>query len=315
MRKLIVSLIMIVVLASGVLGSIAAPISAAGSKNAIEVLLNARKMSFPDAQPFQDGQGSVMVPIRFVSEAMGAKVGWNKVAGTMVVDLKNSDHTVQMTVGQAAATVDGASKSYGTKIILNQNRTFVPLRLVSEGLGQTVEWDKVSRWVWIGKKDAPTLEEIGIKPVDVAPYKKWFTKKPYLLKNLYDEDYHEALIFKITDLPTAFVRDVYSIEQYVDPKTKMTYIKIRAKTTSTAGNMFYLTDKNDVRFRYPVSGMTITHGDGTKTCYYGILSSSDGTLDGIKDYKKLKLQDVQFIGFPGVNEKYLTLMRNPWKGN
>ncbi|OPA74326.1 copper amine oxidase [Paenibacillus selenitireducens] len=315
MRKLIVSLIMIVVLASGVLGSIAAPISAAGSKNAIEVLLDARKMSFPDAQPFQDGQGSVMLPIRFVSEALGAKVGWNKVAGTMVVDLKNGDHTVQMTVGQAMATVDGASKSYGTKIILNQNRTFVPLRLVSEGLGQTVEWDKVSRWVWIGRKDAPTLEEIGIKPVDVAPYKKWFTKKPYLLKNQYEKEYKEALVFKISDLPTSLLKEVYSVEEYLDSKTKNTYIKIRAKTKSGAGNIYYLTDKNDVRFRNPIPDMTINHGDGTKTCFYKVWSAADGTLDGIKDYKNLKLKDVQFIGFRGGSDDYLTLMVNPWKGN
>lgn len=314
MRKVMLSLIMAGIVVSGLFGGDSSITSATGSKNKIEVLLDARKMSFPDAQPFQDHQGSVMVPIRFVSEALGAKVGWNKIAGTMVVDIKNGDHTVQMTVGQDTATVDGTAKTYGTKIILNQNRTFVPLRLVSEGLGQTVEWDKVSRWVWIGKKDAPTLEEIGIKPVDLGPYKKWFKKKPYLLKNQFEKEYTEALVFKITDLPTALLKDVYSIEEYMDPRSEVPYIKIRAKTMSGAGNIYYLTDKNDIRYRNPIPGMTVNHNDGTKTCYYKVWSAADGTLDGIKDYKSLKLQDIQFIGFDGGNDDYLTLMVNPWKG-
>ncbi|CAJ0571300.1 unnamed protein product, partial [Mesorhabditis spiculigera] len=108
---------------------------AATTPKQVEVLLNTVKMKFPDAKPFQDGQGSVMVPIRFVSEALGAKVG-----------IKSKDHTVDMTIGQTTATVDGQKKDYGTQIILKQNRTFVPLRLVSEGLGQKVEWDKIGRW-------------------------------------------------------------------------------------------------------------------------------------------------------------------------
>ncbi len=47
-----------------VIGTIAPVASAATSS--VELLLNARKMSFPDAKPFQDENSTVMVPIRFV---------------------------------------------------------------------------------------------------------------------------------------------------------------------------------------------------------------------------------------------------------
>ncbi|KAA8787861.1 copper amine oxidase N-terminal domain-containing protein, partial [Paenibacillus amylolyticus] len=137
------------ILAFGLTG---AAVSAAPVKQ-VEVLLNTVKMKFPDAKPFQDGQGSVMVPIRFVSEALGAKVTYSKVGKVSKVGVKSKDHTVDMTIGQTTALVNGQKKDYGTQIILKQNRTFVPLRLVSEGLGQTVEWDKIGRWVWIGNKD------------------------------------------------------------------------------------------------------------------------------------------------------------------
>ncbi|MEK4366430.1 stalk domain-containing protein, partial [Paenibacillus sp. FSL M8-0212] len=74
MKKVLLS-IMTGVLAFGITG---AAVSAAPAKQ-VEVLLNTVKMKFPDAKPFQDGQGSVMVPIRFVSEALGAKVTYSKV--------------------------------------------------------------------------------------------------------------------------------------------------------------------------------------------------------------------------------------------
>lgn len=150
------------------------PTQAAKSENAkpIKVLLDAKTIQFPDAQPFQDDNDYVMVPIRFVSEALGAKVGWEKTGGKLAVSIKNDAHSVAMTVGQNTATVDGQTKTYETKIILKQNRTFVPLRLVSEGLGQTVEWDKVSRWVWIGKKEIAALENKGLQQVSIEPYKK-----------------------------------------------------------------------------------------------------------------------------------------------
>lgn len=289
--------------------------AAASSTGNIEVLLNAKKIQFPDAKPYQDAQGSVMVPIRFVSEALGAEVGWEKVNGQMTVSVNNEKHNVQMTVGQKVAKVDGQDKSYGTKIELKQNRTFVPLRLVSEGLGQPVEWDKIGRWVWIGEKKAPTLEELGLKPVSIEPYRKWFEKKPYLLKSPREDfTYEKVLIFKFTDLPTSLLRDIYSIEPYTDAKTKVTYLKVRSKTTSTAGNLFYLTKKQDIRYRYPIDQRTINNGDGTKYSFYPIFSRSDKTLDGIVDKQPLQLQDIEYIGFYGGKQDYIPLMINSWKG-
>ncbi|KAF4324936.1 hypothetical protein G195_001755 [Phytophthora kernoviae 00238/432] len=77
-----------------------------------------------------------MVPIRFVSEALGAKVTYSKEGKVSKVGVVSKDHKVDMTIGQTTALVNGQKKDYGTQIILKQNRTFVPLRLVSEGLGQ-----------------------------------------------------------------------------------------------------------------------------------------------------------------------------------
>ncbi|MGN8229615.1 copper amine oxidase N-terminal domain-containing protein [Paenibacillus polymyxa] len=286
---------------------------AASSTKPIEVLLNAKKIQFPDAKPFQDSNDYVMVPIRFVSEALGAKVGWEKTGGQLAVSIKNDAHVVNMTVGQNTATVDGQTKTYETKIILKQNRTFVPLRLVSEGLGQTVEWDKVSRWVWIGKKEIAALEDTGHKAVSIEPYKKAIGTRPYLLKKLDGQAHDKVVIFKQSDLPIKMLRDIYSIEPYTTSKG-VPYLRMRVKTNSSAGGIFYVTKNKDSRLRSVLDEMTQDNGDGTKMVYYKIYSYID-EMNGIKNYKSFKLQDIEYIGFDLVSDEYIPMMVNPWKGN
>ncbi|KAF6565793.1 copper amine oxidase N-terminal domain-containing protein [Paenibacillus sp. EKM202P] len=311
MKKWVLSLTAVALLWGGT--STIPTTEAASSTKPIEVLLNAKKIQFPDAKPFQDGNDYVMVPIRFVSEALGAKVGWEKTGGQLAVSIKNDAHAVNMTVGQNTATVDGQTKTYETKIILKQNRTFVPLRLVSEGLGQTVEWDKVGRWVWIGKKEIAALEDTGHQAVSIEPYKKLFAKDQNLLKNRKGQEYTKAMIFKYTDLPIKLLRNVYSVEP--SSLQGVPYLKIRIKTASTASPLFYITKNNDTRYRYPMDQLTQDNGDGTKMIFYKIYSSADEIYYGIKDYKSFKLQDVQYIGFYGGSMDYIPLMINPWKEN
>ncbi|WP_342425729.1 stalk domain-containing protein [Paenibacillus sp. FSL L8-0502] len=287
---------------------------AASSTKPIEVLLNAKKIQFPDAKPFQDSNDYVMVPIRFVSEALGAKVGWEKTGGQLAVSIKNDAHAVNMTVGQNTATVDGQTKTYETKIILKQNRTFVPLRLVSEGLGQTVEWDKVSRWVWIGKKEIAALEDKGLQKVSIEPYKKAINTIPNLINDIYRQPYDKVVVFKQSDLPIKLLHDIYSVEPYTS-SNGTPYLKMRVKTKATAGSIFFLTKGKDARLRYPMDDMMKDNGDGTKMVYYPIYSSGDELFQGIKNYKSFKLASIEYIAFALASEDYIPMMVNPWKGN
>ncbi|WP_010248653.1 stalk domain-containing protein [Acetivibrio cellulolyticus] len=43
----------------------------------LRVVVDGEKVSFPDVQPFIDGNGRTQVPVRFVSEELGAQVDWN----------------------------------------------------------------------------------------------------------------------------------------------------------------------------------------------------------------------------------------------
>lgn len=212
MKKLLLT-VLASILTVSMIGSGNETVAAASNPKQVEVLLNTVKMKFPDAKPFQDGQGSVMVPIRFVSEALGAKVTYSKAGKVSKVGIVSKDHKVDMTIGQTSALVDGQKKDYGTQIILKQNRTFVPLRLVSEGLGQKVEWDKIGRWVWIGNKDFRSTDDKQFKQKQLSDFKT-YAKSDYVFKTIKSQNYSGIKVINESDLPIKLQNGqvIYSID-------------------------------------------------------------------------------------------------------
>ena len=96
-----------------------------------------------------------LVPIRFVSEAFGAKVDWDN--DKRMVTINMLDKKLQLWIGKKTAkltTYDGHTSTVSyikmdvAPIIVN-SRTFVPIRFVSESLGAEVQWDDYSRTVII----------------------------------------------------------------------------------------------------------------------------------------------------------------------
>ncbi|WP_110929741.1 copper amine oxidase N-terminal domain-containing protein, partial [Paenibacillus bouchesdurhonensis] len=254
----------------------------------------------------------VQVPLRGIGEALGAKVDFSEKNVTYL----KGEKSIVLTLGSKVAVVDGQNVTMDTAAKAVKGRTYVPLRFVSENLGESVSWDQVGNWVWIGEKEIPTLEEAGLKTVSIDPYKKWFVNDEDLLQSPGgDITYEKVLNFGITDLPFKHSRDIYSVELFTELKYKVTYLKVRSKTNTRGGNLFYLTKKTDIRFRHPVAEMSIDNGDGTKYSFYSVWSAADKTLYDIVDQRPLEISDIEYIGFYGGTQDYIPLMVNPWKGN
>lgn len=84
------------------------------------------------------GGGCTLLPIRRVLEAFGGTVEWLPPNG---VSCLMGDVKIDLNVGEDFALVNGRQVKLDVPAQADNNRTFVPLRFVSENLGLTVEWE------------------------------------------------------------------------------------------------------------------------------------------------------------------------------
>lgn len=78
------------------------------------------------------------VPIRFVSEQLGAEVLWNQSKKEVTISKDNT--TIRWIVNEKKANVNGQTVSFDTPLLLKKYSTFVPVRFVSELLESSVEY-------------------------------------------------------------------------------------------------------------------------------------------------------------------------------
>ena len=95
-----------------------------------------------DTSPFIIS-GRTFVPIRFVSESLGGTVLWDGEERKVTIILNGE--TIEMWIGKNYAYVNGQSELTDSKNpditpFIKDDRTFVPLRFVSESLGMKVIW-------------------------------------------------------------------------------------------------------------------------------------------------------------------------------
>lgn len=97
--------------------------------------------------------GRTMVPIRAISENMGANVGWN---GEMrLVTIRSNGLSINLTIDSGIATVNGKSIALDQPAIIVNDRTLVPIRFISESMGADVKWDGDNRMAVIRSTTNP----------------------------------------------------------------------------------------------------------------------------------------------------------------
>lgn len=137
-KKLVLSLLSLAM----VFGVVSATASAA--KVNVSVQVDGNTIKFPDEQPyFEDNR--VMIPIRFVSEALGAAVEFEKTKTETelrkVVKIELAGKKIDMPVNSDVALVDDQTVKLEVPARMQGNRVYVPIRFVSEALGANVKWN------------------------------------------------------------------------------------------------------------------------------------------------------------------------------
>ncbi len=92
-------------------------------------------------------QGRLLLPIRALFEALGARVDY--AAATKKITATYQGRTVVMTVGSTAASVDGRSVKVDVPPINIGGSVYIPLRFAGESLGATVDYNAASRTVTV----------------------------------------------------------------------------------------------------------------------------------------------------------------------
>ena len=83
--------------------------------------------------------GRTLLPLRFVSESMGAQVDYVHETGKITVTL--GDTTAEFELGNTVYFVNGEKFILDVPAETENSRTLIPLRALAEALGKTVYWD------------------------------------------------------------------------------------------------------------------------------------------------------------------------------
>ncbi len=104
-----------------------------------------------EAAPFVDAaSGRTLVPIRIVTESIGASISWD--ASEQKVTIQGKDVTIELWIGKPIANVNGIptpidvqAPTLSPRIVAG--RTVLPLRFVADNLGCTVGWDGATQTI------------------------------------------------------------------------------------------------------------------------------------------------------------------------
>lgn len=78
------------------------------------------------------------LPLRFVADTLGGEISWDNLEKR--VTILRGDSMLELWVGKSEMTVNGVRQKVLAAPILKNNSVYVPVRVVSEQLGQKVDW-------------------------------------------------------------------------------------------------------------------------------------------------------------------------------
>jgi hypothetical protein len=121
------------------------------------ITVNGREVSLDQPPVFYRSRitvspAQILIPIRFVVEALGAQVDWRP--QTRTARIRRGEYDLRLRVGQEEHLLNGKTIETHVPPRIINGRTMVPIRFVSQSMGGTVNWDSRTRTVAI---DLPEL--------------------------------------------------------------------------------------------------------------------------------------------------------------
>jgi hypothetical protein len=99
-----------------------------------------------EAAPFLY-DGRTVVPLRFISESLGAKVEWNPKQQRITLTL--GQDKIVLVIGDSSASVNGKNVTMDVPAFVHKNTTMVPIRFVSENFKRQILFDNKTQTITI----------------------------------------------------------------------------------------------------------------------------------------------------------------------
>ncbi|WP_258359164.1 copper amine oxidase N-terminal domain-containing protein [Moorella sulfitireducens (nom. illeg.)] len=111
--------------------------------------------------------GRTLIPVRAVTEGLGAAVNWDEAANA--VTITKNGITVVLIPGSTEVTVNGTKINLDVPALLISNRTFVPLRFLGEVFKDEVNYDEGSGDIEIEESNSTTTPETPVSTTPTTP--------------------------------------------------------------------------------------------------------------------------------------------------
>ena len=132
------------------------------SGDEISVFIEGEKQSLEVAPIIYSGR--TLVPLRGIFEKLGAVVTWNEENKTVTVTAE--DNLIEVKIGSYFALKNNKTVKLEAQPIIVEDRAMIPLRFVSEALGNRVEWEQDTKTVRItGARPEEAESEVPVTEV------------------------------------------------------------------------------------------------------------------------------------------------------
>ena len=126
--------------------SVPFPMLAAPVEKDMKIIITDR-LVISDVLPYIH-EDRTFVPIRFISEELGFDVTWD--GAEKKITISKEDNKVKLQIGSTTMKVNDKEVKLEAPAALTKDRTFVPLRAISEAFGLKVDYNKDLDGVFVG---------------------------------------------------------------------------------------------------------------------------------------------------------------------
>lgn len=117
------------------------------------LIYNGAEVKTIDSEAYIDPSSRTMVPLRALSEALGAEIAWSDKDKSATVTL--GDTTVKFVAGSTYYYVNHICFTSDSVPRLKDGRMYIPLRVAAEALGKNVYWNDEYDLIVVGAKQTP----------------------------------------------------------------------------------------------------------------------------------------------------------------